>query len=103
MGGMDDAKPSLARRAIAVLVLAIVAVVAIRIVVGVLSAVFWIVAIVVLAIAALWAVTTLKGAKRDRQVKRSSSPKAAAVAAPEDRVDAQLAQIREQLRQQGRL
>jgi len=40
-----------------------VQILAIRVVLGVISAVFWIVALVALAIAALWAISTLKSAK----------------------------------------
>lgn len=106
---MEDAKTtSLTRRALAVLVLVIVAVLAVRIVVGVLSAVFWIVAVVALIIAALWAVATLKGAKRERGEKRERSvkpsPAAQVPAAQEDDlVEAQMRQIQKQLREQGRL
>jgi hypothetical protein len=103
---MDPAKPSLARRALALVVLAVVVVVALRIVVGAITAVFWIVALVVLAIAALWAVSTLKSAKRARGEARAGRPSSSErlpTAPPEDRVEAQMRQIKEQLRDQGRL
>jgi Ca2+/Na+ antiporter len=105
---MDDAKPSLVRRALAFLVLVVVAVVAVKIVVGVVSAIFWIVAVVALIIAALWAMSTLKSGRRERakEPQRSVKPAPAArmpVAAPEDRVEAQMRQIKQQLRDQGRL
>jgi hypothetical protein len=99
---MDDAKPSLTKRALAAVVLVVVAIVALRAVLGFISAIFWLVAIVALLIAGVWAVSTLKAGGRERRVKRSS---ATPVAPPsqEDRVDAQLRQLREQLRDQGRL
>ena len=97
---MDDAKPSLARRAIAAVVLLVAAIIAIRIAVGFISAIFWIAALVVLAGASLWAVTTLRSGKREREVKQS--PAAALPATPEDRVEAQMREIQEQLRRQGR-
>ena len=92
------------RRALAVLVLAVVAVLALRLaagfVVGVVSAVFWVVVAVVLIVAALWARSTLKSARRQRPLKRSS---AHAVGAPEeDPVAVEMRRITEQLREQGR-
>ena len=105
---MDDAKPSLARRALAVLVLAVVAVVALRIVLGAISAVLWIVALVALVIAAFWAMSTLKSAKPEPGEKRARSVKPSSAgplpaAPPQDRVEAQMRQIKAQLRDQGRL
>jgi Ca2+/Na+ antiporter len=99
---MDDARPSLARRALAALILAVVAVLAFRIVLGAITAVFWIVVIVALVIAALWAVATLKSGKRERKVKPSS---AAQVPPPstDDKVAAEMARLQQQLRDQGRL
>jgi hypothetical protein len=103
-----DAKPSLARRAIAALVLVVVAIVAVRMVVGVISAVFWIVALVVLVVAALWAASTLKAGARSRGKarQRDVGPRRAdPLPAPpaEDPVEAQMRQIKQQLRDQGRL
>jgi len=105
---MDDAKPSLAKRALAIAVLVVVAVVVFRVVLGIISAIFWIVALIVLAIAALWAVTTLRSAKKDFDAKRArkhgGSPKGGSAAlSEEDRLAAELAQLRSQLRDQGRL
>jgi uncharacterized protein YqfA (UPF0365 family) len=89
------------KRALAVLVLVIVAIVAIRVVIGVVSAVLWIVALAVLVAAGLWAWGTLRSAKRKRSVKRqSASPEIAAPA--EDPVAAEMRRITEQLREQGR-
>jgi uncharacterized protein (DUF58 family) len=98
-------RSSLGRRALAVLVLVIVAILAVRIVIGVISAVFWMVALVVLALAAVWAATTLRSAGRQRAEKRSVRPAAAhtlPVATHEDRVEAEVRKLREQLREQGR-
>jgi uncharacterized protein (DUF58 family) len=109
---MDDAGPSLTKRVIAALVLLVVAVLAIRLVLGVISAIFWIVALVVLVIAALWAMTTLRAAKRDRVEKRASkrgrsvapAPSRQVQAAPhDDAVEQEMRKLREQLRDQGRL
>ncbi len=99
---------SLMRRALAVLVLVLVAFVVVRMAIGAITAAFWLVVLVALAIAAVWAVSTLKSAKRGRAEKRSRGVGAAATdrlpaAQPQDRVDAQLRQIKDQLREQGRL
>jgi uncharacterized membrane protein len=101
---MDSDEPSLLRRTVAVLVLVVVAALAIRLavgfVVGVVSAIFWIVVVAALVVAALWARSTLKSARRERRVKRSPAPE---VGAPhEDRVAAEMRRITEQLREQGR-
>jgi uncharacterized protein (DUF58 family) len=101
---MDSEKPSMVRRALAILVLVVVAVLALRLavgfVVGVVSAVFWIGVVAVLIVAALWARSTLKSARSQRRVKRSSDR---AVSAPEeDPVAAEMRRITEQLREQGR-
>jgi uncharacterized protein (DUF58 family) len=90
------------KRALAILVLLIVAVVAFKIVIGAISAILWIVALAVLAAAGLWAWGTLRSAKRKRTVKRSSSSEIAAPAATEDPVAAEMRRITEQLREQGR-
>jgi uncharacterized protein (DUF58 family) len=90
------------KRALAILVLVIVAVVAFRIVIGAISAILWIVALAVLVAAGLWAWGTLRSAKRKRTVKRSSSAEIAAPAAAEDPVAVEMRRITEQLREQGR-
>src|SRR3954452_609567 len=104
--------PSPVRRALAALVLVIVAVIAFRIVVGFITGLFWIVALVALAVAAIWAVTTLKSAKRarvekkgERLVERGPGPPVmpSPAASSDDRVEAQMAEIKEQLRKQGRM
>lgn len=99
---MDAVGPSLARRALALVVLAVVAVLAFRFLLGVISTVFWIVALVALLIAGLWAMSTLRSAHRARAVKKSSS---ATLAAPahEDRMEAELLKLKQQLRDQGPL
>jgi hypothetical protein len=57
---MDETtRPSLAKRALAVLVLALVAWILIKIVIGIVAAVFWIVVAVVAVAAVLWAINTL--------------------------------------------
>src|SRR4051812_19774665 len=105
---MDDAKPSLARRALAVLVLVVAAVLAIKLVIGAIAAVLWIVVLVAAIVAGLWAMSTLKSARRRRAerpargVQRSSARPLPATP-PEDRVDAELRRVKEQLREQGRL
>jgi hypothetical protein len=99
---MDDAaKPSLARRAIAAVVLIVAAIVIIRLVVGFLSAIFWLVAIIALVIAVLWAVATLRGVgsgRRERRVKKPASAASAPLpSSHEDRVAAEMAKIQREL------
>lgn len=93
------------RRVLAVLVLLIVAALAIRLavglVVGAVMAVLWIVILVALVAAGLWARSTLKGAKRNRAVKRGPGNTVAAAPA-EDPIEAEMRRINEQLREQGR-
>ena len=91
------------RRVLAVLVLVLVAVVAIRLVVGLVSAVVWIVVVAALVAAGLWARSTLKSATRRRGMKPPSSSATELAAAPgEDPVAVEMRRITEQLRQQGR-
>lgn len=93
------------KRVLAVLVLVIVAIVAIRLavglVVGFISAVLWIVVVVALVLAVLWARATLKGAQRNREVKRSGSREVAA-RPTEDPIEVEMRRITDQLREQGR-
>src|ERR671910_3332109 len=94
------------RRALAILVLVLVAVVAIRLavghVVGLVSAVLWVLVVAALVVAGLWARSTLKSAKRRRGVKPpSSSPTKLAAAPGEDPVEVEMRRITEQLREQG--
>jgi hypothetical protein len=93
------------KRGIAVVVLLVVALIAIRLAVGVVvglaSAVLWIVVVAALAVAALWARSTLKSARRDRALKRTGSAPIAGAPA-EDPIDVEMRRITEQLRKQGR-
>ena len=102
---MDASKPSILRRVVAIAVLVLVAVVAIRLifgfVAGIISAALWILVVVALVVAALWARSTLKSASRKRAVKRPSSQEVTA-APSEDPVAVEMRRITEQLRQQGR-
>jgi hypothetical protein len=89
------------KRVIAVLVLLVVAAVAVKLVVGFIASVLWIIALVALAIAALWAWSTIKSTKANRTVK--PSPTKDLTAAPtEDPVAVEMRRISEQLREQGR-
>ena len=102
---MDSDKPSLLRRALAILVLVVVAALAIKLaiglVVGLVTAVLWLVVVAALVAGGLWAWSTLKSGKRRREVKPASS--ATELAAPgEDPVAAEMRRITEQLREQGR-
>ena len=94
------------RRVLAILVLLLVAVVAIRLVVGLVAgivfAVAWILVVVALVAAGLWARSTLKFGKRRRSVERSSTAAELTAAPGEDRVAAEMRRIKEQLREQGR-
>jgi uncharacterized protein (DUF58 family) len=91
------------KRVIAVLVLLLVAVIAIRVVIGFVSAVLWIVALAALIVAALWAWSTLRSAKRDRAVKKGSPGREVDAAPAEDPVAVEMRRITEELRErQGR-
>jgi type VI protein secretion system component VasK len=104
MDVMDSARPSLLKRVLAVVLLLVVAIVALRLVVGVVAglvtAALWIFVLVALAVAVLWARSTLKSAKRERRVKRS--PAGEVTAPAEDPVAVEMRRITEQLREQGR-
>jgi threonine/homoserine/homoserine lactone efflux protein len=77
--------------------------VAIRLVVGLVAAVLWIVVVAALVATALWARSTLKSAKRRRGVERPSMTATELAASPgEDRVAVEMRRITEQLREQGR-
>jgi hypothetical protein len=93
------------KRVLAILVLVIVAVVAIRLavgfVVGLVTAVLWIAVVVALIAAVLWARSTLNGGKRKREVKQPSTREVAARPV-EDPIEAEMRKITEQLREQGR-
>jgi len=84
------------KRVIAVIVLLIVAIIAVRLVIGFVSGLLWIVALVALLVAALWAWSTLKSAKQDRAVKKSPAREVAAAPA-EDPVAVEMRRITEEL------
>jgi 4-hydroxybenzoate polyprenyltransferase len=94
------------RKALAILVIVIVAAIALRlalgVVVGLVHAVMWIVIIVALVVAVLWANRTLKSSKRDRSVKQRAPGREVAPAPAEDPIEAEMRKITEQLREQGR-
>ena len=90
------------KRAIAVLVLLLVAALAVNIVIGLVSSVLWIVVVVALVAAALWARSTLKSAKTNRTVKPSPAKGLTTAPTADDRVAAEMRRITEQLREQGR-
>ncbi len=56
---MENTRPSLARRALAVVILALAAYFLLKIVIGIIASVAWIVVAVVAVIGILWAVNTL--------------------------------------------
>jgi uncharacterized membrane protein len=89
----------------AILVLILVALVAIRLVVGAVvgfvMAVLWIAVLVALVAAVLWARSTLKAGQRKREVKRSSS-REITPRPGEDPIEVEMRRITEQLREQGR-
>ena len=56
---MEETRPSFAKRALAVLILALVAWIVIKLVFSIVAAVFWIVLVIVAIAAVLWAINTL--------------------------------------------
>jgi hypothetical protein len=58
-GAEKPEKPSLLKRGLALLILAVVVVIAAKIVIGFVMAMFWIFVAVIAAIAVLWALKTL--------------------------------------------
>ena len=86
------------KRVIAVVVLVLVAVIALRIVIGFISGLLWLLVLAALAVAALWAFSTLRSAKRDRAVKKSPAREVAAAPA-EDPVAVEMRRITEELRE----
>jgi uncharacterized protein (DUF58 family) len=89
----------------AILVLVLVALVAIRLVIGAVvgfvMAVLWIAVLVALVAAVLWARSTLKAGKSKREVKDSSSREVTARPG-DDPIEVEMRRITEQLREQGR-
>jgi uncharacterized protein (DUF58 family) len=106
MVDMEPSGPSLLRRAAAILVLLLVAVLAVRlafgVVAGLVTAALWIGLVVALVAAALWARSTLKSAGRKRAVKREPAAREVSAGSHEDAVAAEMRRITEQLREQGR-
>jgi hypothetical protein len=56
---MEQTGPSLAKRALAVVILLLAAWILIKIVIGIVAAVFWVVLAVVAVVAVLWAINTI--------------------------------------------
>jgi uncharacterized membrane protein len=102
----SDDGPTFFSRAIAVVVLVVVAVIALRLVVGfvagILSALLWIGTIVALVVAFLWARRQLKAPRRDKSVKQSEAREVVPGTPAEDRVADEMRRIQQQLREQGR-
>lgn len=101
---MESSRSPLLSRIIAIIVLVVVAVIAIRLAIGVVAglvqAVLWIGIVVALVVGVLWARRTLKGGgKRERKVEAAPSRELTY----EDKVDAEMRKITEELaRKQGR-
>jgi membrane protein implicated in regulation of membrane protease activity len=95
----------MARRLLAVVVLLIVALVAIRIVVGavigLVHAVLWIAVLAALLVATFWAWRTLSSGRRPREVKERGSREVQAGPAV-DPIEVEMRKITEELRKQGR-
>ena len=95
----------MARRLLAIVVLLIVALVAIRLVVGavlgLVHAVIWIALLAALVVATFWAWRTLSGARKPRTVKESGSRDVQAGPAV-DPIEVEMRKITEELRKQGR-
>jgi hypothetical protein len=103
---MDPENRPLLTRVVAITVLVVAAVIALRLVVGfvagIISALLWIVVVVAIVAAVLWARSMLKATKRPRKVKRASREEVAPAPA-EDPVAAEMRKLTEQLRDQGRM
>ena len=100
---MESSKSPLLSRVLAILVLVVVAVIALRLAIGVVAglvqAVLWIVVLAALVGSALWARRTLKGGrKRERAVEAPPTRELT----HEDRVEAEMRKISEEMRKQGR-
>ena len=94
---MDESKPSLFSRLLAILVLVVVAVIALRLaigaVAGLVQAFLWIAVVIALVGAGLWARRTLKGGGRKRPVEPAAPP----ALTYEDKVDAEMRKISEEM------
>jgi choline-glycine betaine transporter len=98
---MDAARPSLARRALAFVVLAVAAVVLFRMALGALTTAFWLVAVVAVIVAAFWALSTVKAARRGRSVQSAPADRLHGTSR-EERVEAEKRRIQQQLRDRAR-
>ena len=105
MTEMEHERPSLFRRALAIAIVLVVAVIALRLIVGVvaglITAALWIVVAVALVGAVLWARSILKSPKRDPRLDGPTPPELRPQPG-EDPVDYEIRKITEQLRAQGR-
>jgi hypothetical protein len=94
---MESSRPSPVSRLLAILVLVVIAVVAVRLAIGVVTglvtAVLWIVVLGALVAGGLWARRTLKGGRRERPVETQPAP----ALTHEDRVEAEIRKITEEL------
>ncbi len=88
------------KRALGAVLIVIVAIIAFRLVVGFVTGLLWIAALVALVAGGLWVRSTLKSARRRRELDREARP--AVPASSEDRVAAEIERISEQLREQQR-
>lgn len=88
------------QRALAAVLIVLVAILAFRLVVGFVTGLLWIVALVALVAGGLWVRSTLKAAQRRRELARE--PRPAIPASHEDRVEAEMRRINEQLRERHR-
>jgi hypothetical protein len=99
---MESSRSPLLSRLLAILVLVVVAVIALRLAVGVVAglvqAVMWIVVVIALVGAALWARKTLTSGKRERRVEPAPSHELTY----EDKVEAEMRKINEELRRRSR-
>jgi hypothetical protein len=94
---MESSKSPLLSRILAIVVLVVLAVIAVRLavgaVIGLVSAVLWIVVLGAVVVATLWARRTLKGGRRERTVE---APPAHELSY-EDKVEAEMRRINEEL------
>ena len=102
---MQPERPSFVRRAVAVAILLVVAVIALRLVVGIvtglITAALWIIVAAALIGGVLWARSVLKSGKREKRVEGPAKP-ALQPQPGEDPVDYEIRKLTEQLRAQGR-
>jgi membrane protein implicated in regulation of membrane protease activity len=95
----------MARRLLAIVILLLVAIVAIRIVVGavigLVHAVLWIAILAALVVATIWAWRALSSARKPREVKKSGSREVQRGPAV-DPIEVEMQKITEELRKQGR-